>query len=275
MIEQHDLEMVRLAISQKTRGWEGRMQQELHANVALCSSKGWMTSGNMLLTSEKIVIEGYGSLQQAISAGLSQALVDLHITVEAEDFHALLTIATQALPAPTTMRDAWLRALPNVAFPDTALNQVTATVQSACERIARELEQDVQYALEKHSRSGKPPQQSTQVIFNGAATVGAIQNGSNMTANVTQSTISIGELATALQALGPLIASSELDSDAKKEHQAFLDECIASAQSGKPNKTKIGAFLGALKGTAEGLKNGVTLVTAATEVYHLLSSALS
>ncbi|ARU23832.1 hypothetical protein RSSE_c3451 [Ralstonia solanacearum] len=133
----------------------------------------------------------------------------------------------------------------------------------------------MQYVLESHSRTAKPLQQTMQVVFNGAATVGAIQSGNNMTANVTQSTPSIGELAAALKTLGPLIASSELDSDAKKEHQAFLDECVASAQSGKPNKTKIGAFLGVLKGTAEGLKNGATLVAAASEVYHLLSSLAS
>lgn len=274
MIEQHDLEMVRLAISQQTRGWQDRMRDTLQANIALAASKGWATSGNMLLSSEKIVTEGYLSVQQSISSGLAQALVDLHITVESEDFDALQGIAKQALPAPTTMRDMWLRSLPNFTFPEAAVNQVTTTVQSTCERIARDLDLDVKYALEKHSRSQKQQQHTTQVVFQGAATVGVIQSGGHMTANVTQSTTSIGELVAALQALGPLIASSELDGDAKNEQQAFLEECVVSAQSGKPNKTKIGAFLGALKGTAEGLKNGAILVTAATEVYHLLSSLL-
>lgn len=275
MIEQSDLELVRLAISNRTRGWEEKLSGELQRNLSACAQSGRVASGYMLQSQATIVVEAYREVQKVASSGLAQALTDLRISINSDDFAALQGIAKRVLPAPTTMRDIWLRAIPNVGLPAAPTDQVAAALQASCEQIARDLDADVRYALERHARSGSVAQHSMQVVFNGAATVGAIQSGSNMTANVTQSTTSIAELAAALETLHPLIASSELDSDAKKEHQAFLDECVASAQSGKPNKTKIGAFLGVLKGTAEGLKNGATLVAAATEVYHLLSSMAS
>lgn len=274
MLSSDEIELIKHRLAQDTHGWRGSLDMAYAKHKAECASKGMLGSGYFSKQAGTITIDAYRELVSTIGASLTTVLADLDLSVTQQDETELGALAARFTPLPEEMRSLFIAQHPTAAFGQRPTEQTSAEIHAACATAHEQLGQEIRYILARHEKLAKrrEEQHAMNIVFNGAANIGALQTGASSTANVQQTVSSAAGLADLLASLTPLIRSTSLPPEKKDEYVEVVEECAVAARSGTVNKSKVSMVLGALKGAAQAITDGQALAEAVTKSYEFLSN---